>query len=244
VSAIKTPYGHKRQTRTTAGAVSGATSRIATLALLVIAALAVTPVSSAFAGAASTGKLLFYPCTTCHPVVMIPGPGGTERPSRSLPNTFTGHPVELEAHDNLGAGDKACMVCHDEPTKNPGKLKLIDGSLIDITGDVSKVCYRCHSAKYKEWKVGIHGRHMPKCTAAGCHDPHTPQWIYAEPLLPFIGTGFQFKAVGEREPFMALAKPGVDPSVTTPRWLGIVAAIGFVGVAGAATSLIRGRSKR
>jgi hypothetical protein len=35
-----------------------------------------------------------------------------------------------------------------------------------------------------------------KCTAAGCHNPHTPSWIYVAALPPFQGTGIEVNAVG------------------------------------------------
>jgi len=193
----------------------------------------------AFAGQAATGELFFYPCTSCHPVAE-----GAVQSGRKLPNDFKGHAIALAKHDELGQGSAACLVCHDGPAKNPGKLKLIDGTLIDITGDVSLVCFRCHSAKYREWKAGTHGRRMPKCTSAGCHDPHTPGWIYARPLLPFVGGGFQFQVLSVRQPFMPLASPSPAPPTHVPTWFYAVAALGVAVAAGIAGKLILGRSKR
>jgi hypothetical protein len=128
--------------------------------------------------------------------------------------------------------------------RNPGMLKLADGSLVDIKGDVALVCYRCHSTKYKEWKAGTHGKHQAKCTAAGCHDPHTPGFIYASSLMPFIGTGFQFKVLSKREPFMPLASPALAPAVQIPWWFTGLAVLGLVAVGGLAGTLVVGRSKR
>ncbi|PKQ16276.1 MAG: hypothetical protein CVT67_05700 [Actinobacteria bacterium HGW-Actinobacteria-7] len=196
---------------------------------------------AAYAGQASTGELLFYPCTSCHPVTL----GSDGKPSRPLPNGFEGHRIVLTSHDRLGKGDAACLVCHDDASKNPGKLKLIDGTLIDIKdGDISAVCYRCHSAKYQEWKDGTHGRHQPKCTAAGCHDPHTPSWIYVAPLRPFTGSGFQARAVSKRVAFSPLASPPSPPPVETPWWLRFLDTIGVLTVVGIAGVLILGRQQR
>lgn len=206
--------------------------------MLAMAAFALSP-SSASAGQASAGELFFYPCTSCHPVAE-----GALESGRKLPNGFKGHQTVLIEHDALGVGAGACLVCHDDASKNPGKLKLIDGSLIDITGDVSRVCFRCHSAKYKEWQERTHGRHEAKCTAAGCHDPHTPGWIYAQPLLPYIGTGFQFKVLAEREEFMPLAAPPEDPPLEVPGWFFAVAALGVALAGGLVGALIAGRSKQ
>ncbi|MDP2181708.1 MAG: cytochrome c3 family protein [Actinomycetota bacterium] len=210
----------------------------AILAAIVIALWSATP---AIAGQASSGELLFYPCTSCHPVTLQPG---TDKPTRKLPGDFPGHEIVLVGHDVLGEGDAACLVCHDDPAKDPGKLKLIDGSLIDITGDTAKVCYRCHSAKYNEWMAGTHGKHKPTCTAAGCHDPHSPRWIYAESLPPFVGSGFQFKALSGREPFTPLAPPAPAPPTEVPQLFLIAVVLGVVAAAARVAGLVRGRPNR
>ena len=210
------------------------------LSLAVVAVLlAAVP---ALAGQASTGDLLFYPCTSCHPITDAQLSAG-----RTFPNGFKGHDVVLAGHDVLGKDEAACLVCHDEPSKNPGMLKTVDGSLVDVKGDVSLVCFRCHSARYAEWKAGTHGKGQPKCTSAGCHDPHTPGFIYAGPLLPFVGTGFQFRVKPTRvafTPLMAPAPRGIPPT-ETPVWYIVVVVIGVLVAAGlVATLVIVGRSKR
>ncbi|MBI5231188.1 MAG: hypothetical protein HY876_03370 [Coriobacteriales bacterium] len=206
-------------------------------AFVALVALAVAPAGPAFAGQAASGELLFYPCSSCHPV--------SEGGGAALPNRFEGHKVVLEGHDKLGTEKSACLVCHDDPAKDPGKLKLADGSLIDIKGDVAQVCYRCHSQKYEEFKAGAHGKNKPKCTSAGCHDPHAPGSMYADALLPFTGSGFQFKVLPEREAFLPLPPPAPDPAVETPLWFVAIATLGIVAVGGQAARLIsRGRSHR
>ena len=212
--------------------------------ILVSSAVALVALSAgpAFAGRASSGELLFYPCTSCHPVGEIPG---TEKANRPLPGGFQGHSIVLVGHDKLGVGHAACPVCHDDMMRDPGKLKAIDGSLVDIkTGDVSLVCYRCHSAKYKEFKAGTHGRHMPSCVAAGCHDAHTPGYIYASPLMPFVGVGFQFKVLPQREAFKPLAAPAPNTPVDTPWWVVLVAVVGVATAGGLVGMLASGRFKR
>jgi hypothetical protein len=204
-------------------------------------ALVMLSAASAFAGQASTGELFFYPCTSCHPIA----PGSLDA-GRKLPNDFKGHAIVLIGHDKLGKGAEACAVCHEGAEKNPGMLKTIDGSLVDVTGDVSLVCFKCHSAKYALWKAGAHGKGYPKCTSAGCHDPHTPGWIYAGPLMPFVGTGFQFRVLPDKQAFMPLAAPaprGIPP-VETPVWFAALVAVGLVAAGGLVGTLILGRSKR
>jgi hypothetical protein len=211
------------------------------LALMLLAlAVFFSAAVPALAGQAASGELLFYPCTSCHPVTMMPG----GRPSRALPNGFKGHAIVLEGHDKLGQGKAACLVCHDAADKNPGMLKLADGSLIDIKGDIAQVCYRCHSTKFKEWKSGTHGKHKPSCVAAGCHDPHTPGYIYASPLMPFVGSGFQFKVLSERVAFSPLAPPAPKPPITPPAWYVALIALGVVTAGGLIGKLVTGRLKR
>jgi hypothetical protein len=212
------------------GALAVATFLIAILAFA----------STASAAGSSTGELAFYPCTDCHPVVL----GANGKPITPLPKDFKQHTIELEVHDVLGTDGQACRACHDDPAANPGKLVLPDGSLVDITGDISRVCQRCHFEKYREWEDGIHGKDAPKCSSAGCHDPHTPSWIYMEALPPFQGTGVEIRAVSDREPFKPLAGPPVAPPVHTPLWLVIVTVFGGLSAAGIISYLTLGRPKR
>jgi hypothetical protein len=193
-----------------------------------------------FAGHSSTGKAAFFPCTRCHPVTL----GDDGKSTKPLPNGFAKHDITLEVHDVLGKGTVACLACHDDPTRDPGKLKTPDGTLIDIAGDISRVCQKCHFEKYREWQAGIHGKRQPKCTAAGCHDPHTPSWIYVAALPPFQGTGMEVRAVAPRQPFKPLASPPTAPPVDTPVWLVVVASLGAVVSAGAVAYLVLGRSGR
>lgn len=191
----------------------------------------------AFAGQASSGELLFYPCTTCHPVV-----NGVA--SKALPNDFEGHEIVLESHDVLGEGSQACMACHDDPARDPGKLRVLGGGFTEVGSDVSRLCATCHSNIYREWSEHMHGRNQPTCTSAGCHNPHTPSWIQGDPLPPFVNTGFTVRAVSDRIPFTPLAAYPVKPPVFTPMWLRLVALVGAAASAGLVILTIRGRLAR
>lgn len=210
------------------------------LAGAVLLALLLVP-ARAFAGHSASGKPAFQPCTRCHPVTL----DANGKSTRPLPNGFEKHEITLEVHDTLGTGTKACLACHDDPTRNPGRLILPDGGLVDITGDVSRVCQRCHFEKYREFKAGIHGKHQPKCSAQGCHDPHTPSWIYLKALPPFQGTGIEINAVGsDREPFKPLASPPPYAAVLTPGWLKVLASLGGLGALASLGYVIFGGRKR
>jgi len=188
-------------------------------------------------GRAATGEPLFYPCSACHPVTQREIEQG-----RTLPNGFTRHQITLHGHASLGEGRAACAACHDTAAGDPGRLKLADGTLVAITGDVSRVCYRCHSAIYREFEAGIHGAGEQKCSSAGCHDPHTPGFIFAEGLLPFVGNGFQFSILSESTTFTPMAGPPVQAGHRDPEYLQVLAILGVALAAGLAIALVRGRS--
>lgn len=212
----------------------------ATFVAAVLAALVLLPAAEAQAGLSSTGKLAFYPCKRCHPVFL----GADGKPTKPLPIGLEKHEIELQVHDILGVGDKACLACHQSPTIDPGQLILPDGTLVEVTGDISRVCQRCHFEKYAEWKAGMHGKDQPKCSAAGCHNPHSPSWIYVPALPPFLGTGIEVHAVSEREGFKPLASPPIPPPVETPLWLSIITAIGVTVSGGIVGILIKGRRRQ
>jgi hypothetical protein len=202
----------------------GPARRLLVLAVLATAAVLLAQPARAMAGQASTGTLLFYPCTNCHPVTL----DAAGKPNHPLPIAgFKGHEIKLESHDVLGA--EACLVCHDDAEHNPGMLHAVDGTLIDVkTGDIALLCEKCHFQKYTEFKQGTHGKHFASCVVAGCHDPHSPAYIYISPLKPFFGTGFQIKAVGfDRVPLTPVMPPPVTAPTTTPLWYLIVSGVGL-----------------
>jgi hypothetical protein len=212
-----------------------ATSLLVCTAALILFALTAAPALGV--GQASSGELLFYPCTSCHPVTDGVASG-------ALPNDFAGHQIELVGHDVLGEGIEACVVCHDDPSRDPGKLRVLGGGFVDAGGDISRACYTCHAGMYEEWAAGIHGRDQPTCTSAGCHDPHSPSWIYGDPLLPFVGTGFQVRAVSDSELFTPLAAYPVSAPVYTPPWLWFATAAAAAIAIGLVVYMLRGRPAR
>jgi len=220
------------------------------LAVVAVGLLSFLVAGPAFAGTSAAGEPLFYPCTSCHPLVK----GAS---TKDLPNGFKAHQITLEQHDVLGEGRAACTVCHAEADADPGKLKLVDGTLVDITSpDVSKVCYPCHASIYNEFVDGMHGTGLagapgrleesgrPKCTASGCHDPHTPGYITGKALLPFVGVGFQAHVLPEQEPYTPFAGLPSNAPHHDPEWLVLLAMVGVVAAGGIAGTLIRGRSSR
>jgi hypothetical protein len=209
--------------------------RSGVLAFLVMAGLLFAQPPRALAGQSSSGTLLFYPCTKCHPVTV----NAAGVPSHPIPIDFKGHGIKLESHDVLGTGSAACLVCHDDPSRNPGLLHAVDGTLVDVkTGDIALLCEKCHFEKYTEFRQGIHGKHFASCVVAGCHDPHTPGYIYIAALPPFLGTGFQVQPVGpDRVPFKPLMSPPLPPPTVNPTWYVVVTVIGLLVVLAILTGL-------
>ena len=239
IDAMQVPQKRRARAALVPGGARAGIRRVAFLVLVVgcLAALA----GPAFAGLSATGEQAFYPCTDCHPVTL----NAAGEPTKPLPNGMEKHEIELQVHDILGEGGEACLACHDDPSRNPGMLILPDGSLVDITGDVSRVCQRCHFEKYRDFQVGIHGNHREKCSASGCHNPHSPSWIYVEALPPFQGTGFEVNAVGsDREPFKPFPGPPVQPPVYTPTWMWVGLVLGLLVLIGSVAYLTLGRSKK
>ncbi len=93
------------------------------------------------------------------------------------------HTKNLEFHNKLGSGNKACWVCHDNA--NMKILHLADETQLPLS-DSPQLCAQCHQKRYDAWKEGTHGiaawkEGVPanpgadKAKCADCHDPHQPQ---------------------------------------------------------------------
>jgi hypothetical protein len=212
-----------------------ATSLLVCTAALILLALTAAPALGVGRAPAASCSSTRARRATPSPTAWLPG---------TLPNDFAGHQIELVGHDVLGEGSEACVVCHDDPSRDPGKLRVLGGGFVDAGDDVSRVCYTCHAGMYEEWAAGIHGRNQPTCTSAGCHDPHSPSWIYGDPLLPFVGTGFQVRAVSDRELFTPLAAYPVSAPVYTPPWLWFATAAAAAIAIGLVIYMLRGRPAR
>jgi hypothetical protein len=68
--------------------------------------------------------------------------------------------------------------------------------------------------------------------------------MYASPVRPFMGTGFQVRAVSDRQGFVPMASPPVAPPVSTPSWLVLMTTLGVTLSAGIVGTLIVGRPTR
>ena len=96
------------------------------------------------------------------------------------------HPRQMQYHDKLGLGNKACWVCHDSTDMKI--LHLPDGDTLTLD-DSAPLCGQCHSARYQAWLDGTHGvpstdPSTPKVQCSACHHQHAPQVVFTNITLP------------------------------------------------------------
>jgi len=60
--------------------------------------------------------------------------------------------------------------------------------------EVLSLCGQCHGEKYRDWRVGVHGKRTGDWNGkkryllcAHCHNPHTPRFSPIKPLPPPVG---------------------------------------------------------
>jgi hypothetical protein len=109
-----------------------------------------------------------FPCMDCH---------GERKPDPT--------PRELEEHEQIqlrhGSRDRWCFDCHT--VDNRDVLHLAGGAPVPFT-ESYRLCGQCHGDKFRDWRVGVHGKRSgPKqyLLCVHCHDPHSPRF---KPLAP------------------------------------------------------------
>ena len=121
-----------------------------------------------------------FPCTDCHADI-VPNPV-----KRNL----------MEMHDDISpifnhdSENRWCLDCHD--LKNRDSLRLASGKLLDFK-ESYKLCGQCHGEKYRDWKVGVHGKRTGEWNGkkeyllcVNCHNPHSPKFQELTPEPPPI----------------------------------------------------------
>ncbi len=126
------------------------------------------------------GRPLRVPCESCHSL----------REDKPMPS----RPADLkEFHTGLRIqhGQLACISCHQ--AKEPRTLHLATGEPLPMT-EVVTLCAQCHGPQARDFRAGAHGgmtghwdlsrggRTRNNCVS--CHDPHTPQYPGARPVMP------------------------------------------------------------
>ena len=111
-----------------------------------------------------------FPCTECHVEKDLP----TNRTRRTL----------VDAHDDIvlkhDEEQRWCLDCHD--ADNRDRLHLASGETVPFE-ESYRVCGQCHGEKYRDWRVGVHGRRIGQWNGAKeyllcvhCHSPHQPRF--------------------------------------------------------------------
>jgi hypothetical protein len=119
-----------------------------------------------------------YGCQECHSKF----DADSDRRARVAEHTG----IELEH----GANSR-CWNCHN--ADNLDTLIDYEGTLVPFEHS-ERLCGKCHGPKYRDWKVGVHGRQngywavergeSVKVTCVNCHAPHSPKF---KPIAPAPG---------------------------------------------------------
>ncbi len=107
-----------------------------------------------------------FPCMECHK-------DQKDRTRREL--AFHDEQQSVFSHDSE---HRWCLDCHD--FENRDMLRLASGELVPFT-ESYRLCGQCHGDKYRDWRVGVHGKRTGMWNGAktyllcvSCHNPHTP----------------------------------------------------------------------
>ena len=117
-----------------------------------------------------------FPCSDCHKE-MTPNPK-----RRELKEEHAG--IVL----NHAQGQRWCLDCHD--TYDRDRLHLVGGQRIRFE-ESYRLCGQCHGDKYRDWKVGVHGKRTgmwngekQSLLCVHCHNPHDPGFKPLAPMPP------------------------------------------------------------
>ena len=122
-----------------------------------------------------------FPCSECHKE-MKPNPQRREL---------------KEEHTNIvlnhAQGQRWCLDCHD--TYDRDRLHLVNGQRIRFE-ESYRLCGQCHGDKYRDWKVGVHGKRTGMWNGekqyllcVNCHNPHDPRFKPLAPMPPPVRPG-------------------------------------------------------
>jgi hypothetical protein len=116
-----------------------------------------------------------FPCSDCH--------NDTDLPSNPVRRQL------VDAHDDIvlthDQEHRWCLDCHD--ASNRDQLHLAGGEGVPFE-ESYRLCGQCHGEKYRDWRVGVHGRRVGQWNGAKeyllcvhCHNPHQPRF---KPIQP------------------------------------------------------------
>ena len=117
-----------------------------------------------------------FPCSDCHADIE--------------PNPVRRELVDM--HDDIALdhaeGQRWCLDCHNIDDRDT--LRLVSGEVVPFT-ESYRLCGQCHGDKYRDWRVGIHGKRTgfwngekQYLLCAHCHNPHSPGFKPLQPMPP------------------------------------------------------------
>lgn len=117
-----------------------------------------------------------FPCSQCHADIK------TNPQPRKL----------VDAHDDIvlehDQEHRWCLDCHNPDNRDV--LRLASGKTISFA-ESYQLCGQCHGDKYRDWKVGVHGKRTGEWNGkkqyllcVNCHNPHSPHFKSLTPLPP------------------------------------------------------------
>ncbi|RMG58315.1 MAG: hypothetical protein D6713_08000 [Deltaproteobacteria bacterium] len=119
-----------------------------------------------------------FPCSDCHEDMEV----NTER--RELEDEH----VEISRSFDHAPEQRWCLDCHDPNDRD--YLRLASGEKIPFS-ESYRLCGQCHGDKYRDWKVGVHGKRTGNWNGdkqyllcAHCHNPHSPRFKPLKPMPP------------------------------------------------------------
>jgi hypothetical protein len=119
-----------------------------------------------------------FPCSDCHKNL---------KPNPVRRKLVDWHD-DISAMFNHDSENRWCLDCHD--LKYRDSLRLASGKLLDFK-ESYKLCGQCHGEKYRDWKVGVHGKRTGEWNGkkeyllcVSCHNPHSPKFKELTPEPP------------------------------------------------------------
>jgi len=137
-------------------------------------------------------SLDYFPCNDCH--------------SELEPNPRRRELVDM--HDDVvfdhDSENRWCLACHN--SFDLDSLLLAGGKLLGFN-ESYKLCGQCHGPKYRDWKLGIHGKRTGEWSGkkqyllcVHCHDPHSPRFKGMQPLpIPRRPENIYIDSIYERQ---------------------------------------------
>jgi len=119
-----------------------------------------------------------FPCSDCH----------ADEETNTRRRKLVDMHEEISQSFNHDSANRWCLDCHNADDRD--YLHLANGKLIPFK-ESEKLCGQCHGDKYRDWKVGVHGKRTGNWNGkkqyrlcVQCHNPHSPHFKPLKPMPP------------------------------------------------------------